>query len=254
MATIAEMHEAVRRSALVADQARKAIETIGGVASAVDREAVTAAIDGIHRQHAEWARSTVQLDGLGDSLVSNRTVQISDEVLALASIAKIVTSTQDLFQKVHDRLVEAGIESPDLHTQQFELIYGAVQAHKEQNPEFVEDEILRYWVTYDIVIVIETKIRSVITKALEAAYGTAWWEHLPRKVKDNCSHFKAKREIGEDIEHPIEAYLSLSDMVKVFQHSTLWSSVFRPLFPVPIKLEWSLRWNHYCQFATIRPT
>lgn len=74
--------------------------------------------------------------------------------------------------------VRSGLDSPDIHSEQFLDLIGAYRSQAEDNPTLHTEPIIRLITAYDIVLVLEKRLKEFMQKAIEAELDGDWWGHI----------------------------------------------------------------------------
>lgn len=105
------------------------------------------------------------------------------------------------FKQLSLMFVRTGLDSPDIHTEQFLQLVEAFRAQDEENPTIHSEPLIRLLTAYDIVLVIEREIKTFIKQSIESELEGEWWLHVNRKVRDNCASRRSERELQSNVEH-----------------------------------------------------
>lgn len=88
---------------------------------------------------------------------------------------------------------------------------------------------------YHLLHIFENSMREVIRRVLKGQYGSDWWDHVPKKIREKAARYQQNE--AKEAWHlprgsePIQ-YVDLPDLAIIIEHHKLWPH-FSQLFPRP---------------------
>lgn len=133
------------------------------------------------------------------------------------------------------------------------VLYPPTSVWREEPPpadvESVDPQQQRWMKAYEMVMHVETSLRSLIESALRELHGEKWWKRgVPGAIRKECERRKADKEAEGDEGHDPLTYSYIDELRQIILKRDNWRACFQSFFPNTAEAEvWMNKVSEYRQ-------